>query len=113
MKFLELPGRVVPAVLEVALPKFHHARWTTGYTGLPRTISELLRNNPGWIPHDLLAWCGWSVVDALGVGSDIESYRRYIQSSRPNGVSPRMVMCEAMWGGSVTAQRPIWPLVGP
>ena len=33
-------------------------------------------------PHDLLAWCGWSVVDALGVGSDIESYRRYIQSSK-------------------------------
>jgi hypothetical protein len=82
VKFLELPGRVAPTVLEVALPKFHHAKWATGYTGLPRTISELMLKNPGWTPHELLARCGWSVVDAIGVGSNVESYRQYIQSSK-------------------------------
>jgi hypothetical protein len=82
VKFLELPGRVTPIVLEVALPEFHHAQWATGYTGLPRTISALMQKHPGWTPHELLARCGWSVVDALTVGSDVESYRQYIQSSK-------------------------------
>jgi hypothetical protein len=82
VKFLELPSRVTPSVLEVALPKFHHAQWATGCTDLPRTISALMQKHPGWTPHELLARCGWSVVDALDVGSDVESYRQYIQSSK-------------------------------
>ncbi len=59
VRFLDLPGRVAPAVLEIAV-------------------------NPGkrrQAPLDLLASKGWRVVDPENVCLDLDSYRRYIESS--------------------------------
>jgi hypothetical protein len=59
-RFLDLPARVAPTVLEVALNagKGHRA------------------------PYSLLASKGWRVVDPEAVCLDLDSYRRYIESSR-------------------------------
>jgi len=59
-KFIDLPGRVAPAALEVAV--------NAGKTR--RT------------PHELLKRRGWSVVDPDIVCPDMESYRKYIRNSK-------------------------------
>lgn len=59
MRFIGLPQRVTPAVLEIAV--------NTGKTR--RT------------PRDLLAHKGWQVVNPDEVCPDMESYRRYIETS--------------------------------
>jgi hypothetical protein len=59
-RFLDLPGRVTPTVLEIAV--------NTGKTR--RT------------PHALLRHKGWRVVDPAVVCPDLDSYRRYIESSK-------------------------------
>ncbi len=59
IRFLELPSRVAPTVMEVAL-------------------------NPGkeWLePQGLLVENGWRVVDPQEVCPDYDSYRKYIESS--------------------------------
>jgi hypothetical protein len=60
LRFVELPGRVAPAVLEIA-------------------VNEGKTRHP---PRTLLAHKGWRVVDPEVVCPDLESYRRYIQSSK-------------------------------
>lgn len=62
-RFLELPVKVKPAVLEVALGGGHHLKWQT---------------------HDaaLLQRTGWRVVDPMKVCGDLDSYRHYIESSK-------------------------------
>jgi hypothetical protein len=82
VRFLELPERVAPTVLEVALPRLHHAKWAAGRAGLPAAVRELLERNPAWTPSELLAHHGWRVVDALEIGADFEQYRRYVQQSK-------------------------------
>ena len=82
VRFLDLPRRVSPTVLEVALPRLHHAKWAAGRTALPLAVRELLERNPAWTPSDLLAHHGWCVVDALEIGADLEQYRRYVQQSK-------------------------------
>jgi len=59
MRFLELPGRVVPTVMELAL--------TLGKEGIN--------------PREQLVEKGWRVVDPLQVCPDYYSYRKYIESS--------------------------------
>jgi hypothetical protein len=58
--YLDLPQRVSPVPLEVALG-----------AGKVRRA-----------PHDLLRHRGWNVVDPLTTCGDVDSYRHYIQSSR-------------------------------
>jgi hypothetical protein len=58
-RFLDLPGAVRPATLEVAL--------TAGKTRRP--------------PRELLAHRGWRVVAATAACPDPQSYRRYLQGS--------------------------------
>jgi hypothetical protein len=60
LRFLDLPGRVAPTVLEVAL---HAGR---GHQA----------------PRQLLLDRGWRVVDPEALGLDFEGYRDYIESSR-------------------------------
>jgi hypothetical protein len=67
MKFIELPQRVFPTPLEVALYK-------------PRVKSS--RNFAVSAPLDLLESSGWKIVDASEVCPDFYSYRRYIHQSK-------------------------------
>jgi hypothetical protein len=60
MRFLELPSRVAPTVLELAVNEGKTRR----------------------TPRALLAHKGWRVVDPSVVCPDLDSYRRYIESSR-------------------------------
>ena len=59
-RFLELPSRVSPTVLEIAV-----------------NIGKTRRT-----PHALIAHKGWRVVDPDNVCSDLDSYRKHIESSR-------------------------------
>ncbi len=60
MRFLELPSKVAPTVLEMAVGP--------GKTRRP--------------PHDLLLRKGWTIVDPMKVCPDLDSYRAYIESSK-------------------------------
>lgn len=81
-RFLELPGKVNPAVLEVALGKTQHVNWETEVADLPPAVSALVHDNREWTARDLLMHTGWRVVDAIEVCPDVASYRRYIESSK-------------------------------
>lgn len=60
LRFIELPSRVAPAVLEIA-------------------VNEGKTRHP---PRTLLAHKGWRVVDPEAVCPDLDGYRNYIQSSK-------------------------------
>jgi hypothetical protein len=60
MRFVELPNRVSPTVLEIAL--------AVGNTRHP--------------PRGLLTYKGWHLVDPMEVCPDLDRYREYIQSSK-------------------------------
>jgi hypothetical protein len=59
LRFIDLPGRVAPTVLEVAA-----------------NIGKTRRT-----PRAHLSQRGWHVVDPMDVCPDVETYRRYIQTS--------------------------------
>ena len=63
--FLELPRRVAPIPLEVAMSGTHHVDWQA---------DELN-------PRDLLTRAGWRVADADVTCGDLDAYRDYIRSS--------------------------------
>ena len=67
-RFLDLPERVRPAALEVAIGATRHVDWETA-VGAPS-------------PHELLRRAGWGVADAYEVGADLDAYRSYVVSSR-------------------------------
>ena len=79
-RFLELPARVRPTVLEIALNPTQHVDWEVE----PRAPSSGDGAGPSPRPTagDLLSRMGWRVADAARVGSDLDSYRQYIQSSK-------------------------------
>jgi hypothetical protein len=72
-RFLELPARVAPVTLEVALSRTQHAEWQTD--GEPETLPT------AGTPRELLSRMGWRVVDASEVCSNLDAYREYVQSS--------------------------------
>jgi hypothetical protein len=59
-RFLDLPSMTAPTVLEIAV-----------------NLGKTRRT-----PHELLAHKGWQVVDPQEVCPDLDSYRRYIESSK-------------------------------
>jgi len=59
-RFLELPSKVAPTVLEIAVNKGKTRR----------------------TPYDLLSHKGWRVVDPEKICPDLDGYRTYIESSR-------------------------------
>lgn len=81
-RFLELPSKVRPIALEVALNNTQHVDWQTNARSLPPSVLEFVQDRPQWKPSDLLTHMGWRVVDPLQVCPDFESYRRYIASSK-------------------------------
>jgi len=80
-RFLDLPRRVRPATLEVALSGTRHVEWETdAETPLPADVRDLATRGD-WSAADLLAHMGWRVVDAAATCPDLDTYRRYVQTS--------------------------------
>ena len=77
-RFLELPDRVAPVELEIALSRTQHLEWREE---TPK-IGELVRDKVNWTAQDLLRNAGWRVVDSIEACGDFDSYRDYIQSSK-------------------------------
>ena len=75
MKFLDLPTRVAPAALEIALGGADHLDWQT--TGVKPDGWDTCKR-----PRDLLTQHGWGVVDGIETCSGLDRYREYIQSSK-------------------------------
>ena len=67
MRFINLPRKIFPTSLEVALYK-------------PKVKSP--ENFAVQVPLDTLRTSGWKIVDASEVCPDFSSYRRYIQQSK-------------------------------
>jgi hypothetical protein len=65
-RYLELPTKVAPVALEVALNRTEHVEWQAD----------------NWTPRDLIMHAGWHVADAIQVCGDLDSYRHYIESSK-------------------------------
>jgi hypothetical protein len=82
MQFMELPGKVEPTILEVALPRLHHKKWQASYSRVPPAVDQVVSDHPTWSPQDLLAYFRWRPVDAIQIGVDFEQYRQYIQCSQ-------------------------------
>jgi hypothetical protein len=80
-RFLELPARVTPIDLEMALSRTQHENWQTTDSALAPELAELVARH-GWSPAELAEHTEWRVVDPMEVCGDLDSYRRYIESSR-------------------------------
>jgi hypothetical protein len=81
-RFLELPQRVHPVILEVALGKIQHLAWERSGQGLRSTAPKLIRSKKNLTTRDVLSQTGWRVVEATEVCRDLNSYRQYIESSK-------------------------------
>jgi hypothetical protein len=81
-RFIELPHKVSPTVLEVALSTLQHLNWQTAARSLPPATLAVIHKQAHWTPSDLLTHMGWRVVDPLQVCPDLDSYRHYIESSK-------------------------------
>jgi hypothetical protein len=81
-RFLDLPARLRPEVLEVALNRTHHVNWQSGEEALPTGPCEKASPGAQASPKELLTRAGWQVVDADEVCFDLDSYRLYIESSK-------------------------------
>lgn len=68
LRFVGLAEQVAPTRMEVAVNGTQHVRWQTG--ALQETAERLLARR------------GWGFVDPLIVGSSIDSYRTYVESSK-------------------------------
>jgi hypothetical protein len=80
-RFVELPARVRPTVLELAMNHEPHPLWETR-SRLPESVRELVSSHRDWTPRQLLEFMGWRVVDATEIGADLDSYRDYVESSK-------------------------------
>jgi hypothetical protein len=80
-RFVDLPARIVPARIELAVNHIDHAEWQT--TEVPRMPD---RRRDGALPKmsiaDMLALHGWTIVDPVKLCGSLDDYRRYIQSSK-------------------------------
>jgi hypothetical protein len=80
-RFLELPERVAPLPMEVALSRTQHLEWEAQEEDLPPRLLALAREKR-WTPRELVAHAGWRVVDANETCGDLDRYREYIRSSK-------------------------------
>lgn len=80
-RFLELPRRIAPGRLEVALSRTEHVNWRTQDDNMPPAVHRVAVDNPDWSYRDLLLHTGWQVADATEVCGDLDCYRSYIESS--------------------------------
>jgi hypothetical protein len=79
-RFLDLPARVSPTMLEIALNRTQHADWEAERR-TPSLGDEAVGSQRA-TAAERLSRMGWRVADAAEVGRDLDSYRRYIQSSK-------------------------------
>ncbi|MHC5024705.1 MAG: hypothetical protein ACYTGG_12505 [Planctomycetota bacterium] len=68
-RFLDLPTRVAPIPMEVALSRTQHLEWEE-------------RGAEACTPRQLVTRAGWRVVDANDTCSGLDPYRDYIECSR-------------------------------
>lgn len=68
-RFLELPSRVAPLPLEIALGSTSHPEWEED-------------EHRGRSAQEVLSRAGWRVVDAHETCGDLDRYRAYLQASR-------------------------------
>jgi hypothetical protein len=80
-RFVDLPKRIAPARIELAVNHIDHAEWQT--TDVPQKADDL---NDGGVPTmsiaKALALHEWSIVDPVKCCGSLDDYRRYIQSSK-------------------------------
>lgn len=81
-RFIDLPKRVGVGLLEVAMGDTRHVNWETSQVLWPESTLAAIREHPDQTPKCLLRASGWGVVEATDVGADLDTYRRYIESSR-------------------------------
>ena len=74
VKFLDLPRQLPGVPLEVAVAKTQHKNWQSILPG-----TEQLRFDA---PQAMLQHYGWQVIDPAERCGDIDSYRRYIETSK-------------------------------
>lgn len=79
-RYLDLPARVAPVRLEVAVGGLQHAEWEASDSDSSTSATSDVDTPPG--TSERLRRLGWSVVDPLRHCTDLDSYRRYVQSSR-------------------------------
>jgi hypothetical protein len=80
-RFIHLPARIAPAKLELAVNHTDHIEWQT--TALPAVEPDGAREEHSHSRvADVLARCGWNVVDPADACGDLEAYRAYIASSK-------------------------------
>jgi hypothetical protein len=70
-RFVDLPCAVHPARLEVALEETRPARW-----------EDAAAARDDRTPREAMVAAGWRVVDAARVSGDLDTYRRYLESSK-------------------------------
>jgi hypothetical protein len=90
-RFLDLPARIAPTVLEVAVNKGKTRR----------------------TPRELLAHKGWRVVDPDVVCPDLDGYRRYIECSKAEWSVAKNGYVAGGRGGSAAALRVTSPPAAP
>jgi len=77
-RYLDLPGRVKPAAMEVALGDIQHAEWHSDDTEAGSTpFSTPVRRPIRQILHE----AGWRVARAGAACPDLDGYRGYIENS--------------------------------
>lgn len=81
-RYLELPNRVAPVEMEIALGRTQHLEWQDDDLNLSPEIVELISDKSNWTAQDLLRKTGWRVVDSIDTCGDLDSYHDYIQSSK-------------------------------
>jgi hypothetical protein len=80
-RFVDLPTRIAPATIELAVNHIDHAEWqTTDVPQAPNGSSD--DDGPKMSIAKALRLHKWSIVDPVTHCGSLEDYRRYIQSSK-------------------------------
>jgi hypothetical protein len=77
-RFLNLPAKVAPLPMELALGRTQHFEWEEPDTAVGAAPAGRRRCTP----RELVTGAGWRVVDAFEACGNVESYRDYIESSK-------------------------------
>jgi hypothetical protein len=80
-QFIDLPSIIAPAVLEVAL-RTQKVNWNSSQSTLPQTVSKISQQHREITCGQLLEHTGWRIADATKRCSNLDKYRRYIESSK-------------------------------
>ena len=79
-RFVDLPARIAPARIELAVNHIDHAEWQT--TEVPQTSNDSRDGEQKMSIAKALALHKWSIVDPVTHCASLDDYRNYIQSSK-------------------------------